>query len=437
MKELAITSATDNSVRQANDLLFASLFLGMDKVMETRHTLTTRPELSSEIEKVLGKMMADEMPRFKWSRNRDELKKAALNRITEWNESIGPLEVEQYAALSKYWDIPLCDTIKDKITPTMIYDLLDCFVIGQDDYKRQLAISFYLYLLKNDENSRLLDFPGCNLLVCGPSGSGKTFGIQTLARHFDIPLILVHCNTLVEEGIVGTRISDYFTSAFIDCKVEDDEEKLKMLSRAVVCFDEFDKLFESGYCSESVLNEILSCIDDNGEMRFRKGFYHSTDQVTVSTKNMMFVFTGVFQGLDKIRSGESMGFRNGTKAGRPMAKIGSDDLLKFGVKTEIVGRIHNCTTVEPLSVSDLFNVLNSSMDSPLNSFRNYFHVNDIEAVVSDEAKMLLAQMAHDKQLGVRGIKGLLTSILSEEMFRLDAAKELEINREYIEQHINY
>lgn len=107
MKELAITSATDNSVRQANDLLFASLFLGMDKVMETRHTLTTRPELSPEIEKVLGKMMADEMPRFKWSRNRDELKKAALNRITEWIESIGPLEVEQYATLSKYWDIPL------------------------------------------------------------------------------------------------------------------------------------------------------------------------------------------------------------------------------------------------------------------------------------------------------------------------------------------
>lgn len=432
MKDIETAQTTNNSVRQANDLLFASLFLGMDEVVKTNNTLKTRPELSPKIEKILGKMMADEMPRFKWAKNQEELKKVALDRIGEWTEAIGPLEVEQYAALSKYWGIPLNAVIKDKITPAMIYDLLNCFVIGQEDYKRQLATSFYLYLMKNDDNSQLLDLPKSSLFVCGHSGSGKTYAIQTLARHFGIPFIIVHCNTLVEEGIVGSRVSDYFTSAYIDCKGTNEDEKKKLLSQAIVCFDEFDKLN-----SEAIHNEILSCIDDDGEIRFRSGFYHSSDQLTVPTKNMMFVFTGVFQGMDKIRAGECIGFRDGTKTGQPMGKLNSSDLLKFGIKPEIVGRIQNYTTVEPLSVNDLFEVLNSSMDSPLNCFRNYFHVNDIDIVVSDEAKMLLAQMAFEKQLGVRGIKGLLTTILSEEMFRLDASMGLEIDCEYIEQHINY
>jgi hypothetical protein len=144
MENHAIKSKTDTSVRQANDLLFASLFLEMSKVLQTSQSLKSRPELSDKIKGVLGRMMTEEMPRFKDSKTPEEVKKAAIERINEWKEAIGQPSIEQYAALSKYWGIPFSDVVNDKVTPPMIYDLLDCFVVGQEDYKRQLATSFLI-----------------------------------------------------------------------------------------------------------------------------------------------------------------------------------------------------------------------------------------------------------------------------------------------------
>lgn len=436
MENNAIKSKTDTSVRQANDLLFASLFLEMSKVLQTNQSLNACPELGGKITDVLSRMMTEEMPRFKDSKTKEEVKEAAIDRINEWKEAIGQPSIEQYAALSKYWGIPFSDVVQDKVTPSMLYDLLDCFVVGQEDYKRQLATCFYNYLLKNDERSGLLDLPKCTLCVYGPSGSGKTYGFKTLARHYGIPIINVHCNILVPEGIRGISLSDCFTKAYRSFKISDKDKKKAQLSKAIVCFDEFDKLFETGYYSESICNEILSCIDDDGEICFSERPDHEGEKITLSTKNMMFVFTGVFQGLDKIRSGNSLGFCNGKKAGQALKRIDSSDLVKFGIKSEIAGRIQNCAAVETLSVNDLYNLLNSNFESPFDTFRNYFRLNDIEVVITDEAKMMLAQMAYDRELGVRGIKGLLNNILREDMHHLNAGKKLEINCEYIEQHIN-
>ena len=140
--------------------------------------------------------------------------------------------------------------------------------------------------------------------------------------------------------------------------------------------------------------------------------------------------------MDKIRSGNCLGFRNGEKSGEALKRIDSKDLVKFGIKSEIAGRIQNCAEVKPLSVNDLYDLLNSNLESPFDTFRNYFRLNDIEAVITDDAKMMLAQMAYDRELGVRGIKGLLNTILREDMHHLNVGEKLEINCEYIEQHIN-
>lgn len=436
MENHATKSKTDVSVRQANDLLFASLFLEMSKVLQTSQSLNSRPELGEKINEVLGRMMTEEMPKFKDGKTPEEVKDAAIERVHECKKSIGQPTVEQYAALSKYWGIPFNEVVNDQVTPSMIYDLLDCFVVGQEDYKRQLSTSFYNYLLKNDERSGFLELPKSNLCVCGPSGSGKTFGFQTLARHYGIPCIIIHCNTLVQEGIRGTTIPDFFSKAYRGIKLSGKDKKKAQLSKALVCFDELDKIFEAGYYGEAICNEILSCIDDDGEICFSELPNHEGEKITLSTKNMMFVFTGVFQGMDKILGGNSLGFRNGEKSGKASKRVDSSDLVKFGVKTELAGRIQNCTTLEPLSVNDLYDLLSSNLESPFNAFRNYFRLNGIEAVITDEAKMMLAQIAYDKKLGVRGVKSLLNTILREDMHQLNVGEKLEINREYIEQHIN-
>lgn len=170
---------TDLASNQAKNLLFASLYMNMGDVLQATQTLSNRPELSEQIRETLHKMMVEEMPKLKGEMTHEELKDAAKQRVEEWTNSIGTPSIDQYAALSKYWGVPISDIIKEKITPQVIFDLLNCFVVGQDDYKRQLATSFYIHLMGKDQRIGLIELPNETLFVYGPSGSGKTYTIQT------------------------------------------------------------------------------------------------------------------------------------------------------------------------------------------------------------------------------------------------------------------
>jgi len=416
---------SDNASKQAKNLLFASLYMEIDDILQAAQTLINRPELGGKIQQTLFQMMAEEMPKLKGEMTPEELKKAAIQRVDEWSKSIGTPSMDQYATLNKYWGVPVGEVIREKITPKVVYDLLDCFLVGQQDYKRKLSTSFFLHLMKKDEHKGMASLPKNTLMVQGPSGSGKTYGVQTLGHLFGVKVIFIHGNTLVREGIVGMKFSDYYTEAWLASKAKSNEEKIKELSLSVVVIDEFDKV------REEVMNELLSLIDDDGEIIFPKDYTHNNDVVRISTKRMMFVFTGVFEGIDKIKNHEGFGFRNGITSS-PKA-IDSSSLIKYGIKPEIVGRIQNYTSVDRLSVNDYFNLLNSKLESPLNDYLNYFHQNDIEVDLTEDAKMALAQVAFDKELGVRGLKNLLNTIFSEEMFNL-ANGHLVIDQNYIIQH---
>ena len=160
---------TDLASNQATSLLFASLYMNMGDVLQATQTLSHRPELSEQIRETLHKMMIEELPKLKGEMTHEELKAAAKQRVEEWTKSIGTPSIDQYAALSKYWGVPISDVIKEKITPKVIFELLNCFVVGQDDYKRKLATSFYLYLMKKNDRIGNMDLLS-SLLVCGPSG---------------------------------------------------------------------------------------------------------------------------------------------------------------------------------------------------------------------------------------------------------------------------
>jgi len=421
------------AAEQASDLLFASLFMDMELVKQTSHTLQDRPERTKRILEVLNSMMKERMPKFKHDLGKNEalqqqaLKDLAMTRVNEWVSAIGNPSMRQYAALSRYWNIPVGDLIKE-VTPKEIYELLDWFVVGQEDYKRKLATSYHVYRMKCDQSKGNFSLPRNNLLVCGPSGSGKTYGIQVLARQFGSISITVDCSTLVPQGIVGTNISDYFTRAYMNLEGLSEREKKEKIKNALVLFDEFDKTPK-----ESIINEFLSLIDDNGRISFRESFNSNSDYITLPTNKMMFVFTGVFDGLDAVRSGNGIGFHD-REAGAKKA-ISSLDLIRYGIKPEIVGRIHSCTTVEQLTVNDLYELLNAKMESPLNEYLNYFYLNDIKVTVTDEAKMLLAQKANSMGLGVRGLKSMISTILEKEMFELHPDQSLAVDEEYIKQHI--
>lgn len=285
--------------------------------------------------------------------------------------------------------------------------------------------------------------PKCNLLVCGPSGSGKTYGMQVLSKLFRLPFLIIHCNSLVQEGIIGPSLSESFTSLALE------GWSSKELERSVICFDEFDKLFEkttegnsAGYFNARIINELLNIIDDKGEIEFKFGYDPTAKRQKISNEKMMFVFTGVFNGMRKLNDEETdkiarpIGFNKMvTKIVSPAKRslITPDDLVKFGINPEIVGRIQNYTYVDALTEDDMVRLFDLGVNSPFAEFEEYFKYSGIEAVITDDGKRALAKISIENNLGVRGLKSLLQQALMEDMFDLEVGEDchLEVNEAYI------
>jgi ATP-dependent Clp protease ATP-binding subunit ClpX len=302
-----------------------------------------------------------------------------------------------------------------------------------------------------------LILPKSNLLVCGPSGTGKTYGMQVLSKLFHVPFVLVHCNSLVQEGIVGPGLTDGFTELLTQGWQKEE------LEHAVVCFDEFDKLFEkedgesSGSYNARVVNEMLNIIDDKGEVDFKKNFINSDgERMKIPTRKMMFVFTGVFNGLRKEKEEteveqapeseeRKIGFQpveerkkvTKPKETKPALVIDDEpvlnDFIEFGVKPEMLGRIQNFVFLDELTEDELVALFSMGTCSPFREFEQYFSHNDISSVLTVEGMHTLAKLAIEKKLGVRGLKSLLQQVLMEDMYDLEVGenRHLEITKQYI------
>lgn len=379
-------------------------------------------------------------------KSRDELKTMARERVEEWNRAIGSISTQEYVMMSKQWDIPVDDIIDKRITPELIKEILDFFVMGQDKYKMKLAVAFFTYLMHGHQSGLFL--PKSNLLVCGPSGSGKTYGMQVLSKLFHVPFLTIHCNSLVQEGIVGQNITDSFTSLISQGWLREDIE------RAVVCFDEFDKLFEkkeggdSGTYNARIVNEMLNIIDDKGEVEFREKFDNNSDRIKLPTRKMMFVFTGVFDGLrsnseeEKNHSGRKIikGFKaNSEPEEKPKTdklvekELTVEDFVDFGIKPEIMGRIQNFVILDALTEEEMVSLFDLGAYSPFSEFEQYFSNNGIDTILTEEGKHTLAHLAIERNLGVRGLKSLLQQVLLEDMYDLEVGEDniLKVTKEYI------
>lgn len=385
--------------------------------------------------------------------SREELKNKVKERTEIWSRTIGPVSTQEYVMMSKQWGIPVDDIIDKRIIPELIKEILDCFVMGQDKYKTKLAVAFFTYLMQGQQSGAFL--PKSNLLVCGPTGSGKTYGIQVLSKLFHVPFITIHCNSLVQEGIVGPGLTDGFTSLISQGWHKEE------LERAIVCFDEFDKLFDkkngsnTGYYNARIVNEMLNIIDDKGEVDFKECFNTNSERIKLPTRKMMFLFTGVFDGLrhntnkkEKIAGPSSRKRIKGfTPNYEPMEIVRTekridneptaDDFIEFGVKPEIMGRIQNYVFLEALSEDEMVRLFDLGDSSPFSEFKQYFSNNGIDTILTDEGKHTLAQLAIERKLGVRGLKSLLQQVLLEDMYDLEVGEDniLKVTEEYIKDNL--
>lgn len=277
-------------------MLFADFGIEPVRALQFINDMEKRPDKVARYKELVVKSLSLQYEGLKdWSK--DKLAELAKQRAKAWRKQMGDIAMPEYLAMSKRWNIPLDRFIDIKLTPEFIKKMLDCYIIGQEDYKIMLSVSFYSYLLQKRSRSIL---PKSNLLVCGPSGSGKTYGMHILSNLFQVPFVIIHCNSIVQEGIEGSKITDGLTSLLLKGWEKED------IKHAVVCFDEFDKLFEkrkfgidSGEYNSRIVNEMLNIIDDKGEVEFQTSYERRSDRVKLPTSKMMFVFTGVFDGLRK------------------------------------------------------------------------------------------------------------------------------------------
>lgn len=357
-------------------------------------------------------------------KGKSERKECVLKRVEDWEKEFGPASTTEGVAMSRLWNVPVDKIISRKITPELIRAMLDEFIVGQEEYKIQLSLAFYTYLMKKSHRGSL---PKSNLLVCGPSGSGKTYGMHVLASLFNVPYVLIHCNNLVQEGIVGATLTTGFTSLLKKWTLEE-------LESALVCFDEFDKLFGPGEYNARIINEMLNIIDDKGKLEFKEEFEKNTQgRNAIPTDKMMFVFTGVFEGLQRKKLATStIGFKSSApQIGK--ASLDTEDFIRYGIKPEILGRIQNFIVIDALSEEQLFQLFDMELSSPFTEYERYFAYNDIRAVLTDEGKRTLARMAKERGLGARGLKGLLHRALLEDMYDLEVGEEkiLKITEKYV------
>lgn len=432
----------NTQIDKIRQLLFASFSIDVRTAKKVLRRIADNP---SKIPGILHYLNNEMTSQYSWVRNtrNDEFKELVVSRISEWLDAFDEISIPEYMQMTKCWDVPVDWYYNISYTPANIKQMLDCFVIGQENYKMALAVNFYTYLLR--KKGTLPRLPKCNLLVYGPSGSGKTYGMQVLSKLFHLPFLIIHCNSIVQEGIIGTSLSACFTTLALEGWSDTE------LAHSVICFDEFDKLFEkttkgedAGYYNARITNEILNIIDDKGEIEFKRGYDYNAERIKIPNEKMMFVFTGVFNGLEKVNTSN----KSASKSRRPIGfnqtmpmsgessetdPITPDDLIQFGIKPEVVGRIQNYTCVNTITEDDMVRLFDLGVSSPFTEFEEYFKYSGIEAVLTEDGMHALARIAIANGLGVRGLKGLLQQALMEDMFDLEVGEDrhLEVNEAYV------
>ena len=376
----------------------------------------------------------------------DERKSIIKKHVEDWGSEVGEPSITSLVKLCDAWNCDIQHVYDKPLTPLQIKNILQMYVIGQDKYCEQLALAFYLYndKLEMDEyesRNAMRD----SLFVLGPSGSGKTFAIQTLCQLFNAPMILVHCNSLVQEGIVGESLSNVFTKFY-----QSHGKDVEIMKRAVVVFDEFDKLLLDGHYNGRILNEMLNIIDDKGEVTFDEKFSTSgtVKKITVPTNQMLFLFTGVCNGLENVTrrrmnlGGLGFASEEAKSAGVEWIEhVTKGDLETLGLIPEIVGRIQTVTHTVNLTEDKLVAALDSELSSPLISFTRKLAKHGIRLEVSDSGKKAIAAASYKNQLGVRGMKGVLYDVLRGELPRLlseecEDERVLSIDKEYVTKTLN-